>query len=226
MITHAIFDVDGTILDTTQMWNSLPERYLAACGITVDGAALCERMRSMSLPEAGEFLRTEFGLPYSVDDILRQVSDMTRKFFAEEVELRAGIPSLLFELHKRGVRMSVATAGDRELILSAFSRLGIDGFFEGIATCSEYGSKNSPDVYLAAAEIVGGKPSQTLVFEDSLFAVRTAKAAGFFTAAVRDIGEDKQDDLRREADFYALSPEEYCGRVPELLGSDNQDCRA
>lgn len=226
MITHAIFDVDGTILDTTEMWNSLPERYLAACGITVDGAALSERMRSMSLPEAGEFLRTEYGLPYSVDEILRQVSDMTRKFFAEEVELRAGIPSLLFELHKRGVRMSVATAGDRELILAAFRRHGIDGFFEGIATCSEYGSKHSPEVFLAAAEIVGGKPSQTLVFEDSLFAVRTAKAAGFVTAAVRDIGEDKQDDLQREADFYALSPEQYCGRVPELLGSDTRDCRA
>lgn len=225
MITHAIFDVDGTILDTTEMWNSLPERYLAACGITVDGAALCERMRSMSLPEAGEFLRTEFGLPYSVDEILRRVNDMTRSFYSEEAELRAGIPSLLSELHKRGVRMSVATAGDRELVLAAFCRHGIDGFFEGIATCSEYGSKHSPAVFLAAAEIVGGKPSQTLVFEDSLFAARTAKAAGFLTAAVRDIGEDKQDDLRREADFYALSPEQYCGRVPELLGAVNSDSR-
>lgn len=225
MITHAIFDVDGTILDTTEMWNLLPERYLLTCGIKVDGASLCERMRSMSLPEAGEFLRTEFGLPYSVDEILHRVNDMTRRFYSEEAELRAGIPSLLFELHKRGVRMSVATAGDSELVLAAFRRHGIDGFFEGIATCSEYGSKNSPDVYLAAAEIVGGSPRDTLVFEDSLFAARTAKAAGFFTAAVRDIGEDKQDDLRREADFYALSPEEYCGRVPELLGAGNSDSR-
>lgn len=222
MIRYAIFDMDGTTLDTSGMWAALPERYLARLGIAADRAELAERLHSLSLTEGAAFLRERFGIAYSVEEILRQVNGMTEQFYREEAPLRDGIPRLLSELRCHGVRMSIATAGDRELCLAALSRHGVDGYFEGIATCSEYGAKTAPEVFLAAAGIIGAVPAETLVFEDSLFAVRTAAAAGFVTAAVRDISEENQAALRAESDFYALSPEEYCGRVAELLGAESR----
>lgn len=217
MIRYAIFDIDGTVLDTSVMWETLPVRYLKMLDIRCEDAELSERLRSKSLLESAAYLRGHYDIPYSVDEIIRQITRMTERFYNQEAALRDGIPRLLAGLRSYCVRMSIATSGDRELCMSALTRHGIDGFFEGIASCSDYGAKTSPEVFLAAADIVCAIPGETLVFEDSLFAVRTAKNAGFFTAAVRDISEGDQTALRETATYYALSPGDYCERLPEIL---------
>lgn len=216
MIKCAIFDLDGTLLDSSEMWRTLGARYLGLIGkVSEDG--LSEKLYEMSLPESARYLRENYSLPYSVEEILRQLARMTEQFYREQVALKDGAPGLLAQLRTRCVKMSIATAGDAALAMSALTRLGVADFFSGAVSCTEYGAKTSPEVFLAAADLVYAVPEEAVVFEDSLHAVRSAKKAGFRTAAVCDIGESNQKELEKTADFYATTLDELTNDLNRIL---------
>lgn len=216
MKRYAIFDLDGTLLDSSRMWQNLGERYLKLLGIKPDDD-LAEAMYVMTMPQSANYLRERYAIPYSVDEIIRQLTRMTEDFYKEQVEFRIGAPLLLAQLRARCVKMSIATAGDAALGMIALDRLGVSNFFAGAVSCTEYGAKTSAEVFLAAAELIYAVPEETVVFEDSLHAVRSAKKAGFRTAAVRDISERDQDELKRTADFYARTPEDLVCMLSDIL---------
>ncbi|MDE7360385.1 MAG: HAD family phosphatase [Oscillospiraceae bacterium] len=216
MIRYAIFDLDGTILDSSQMWRTLGAQYLALLGKT-PAPGLADKLSVMTIPEGAAFIHGEYDIPYSPDEIVRHITRMTEKYYLEQVSLTDGAPKLLAALRAHCVKMSIATAGDANLSISALERLGIAEFFAGAVSCSDYGAKTSPEVFLAAAELIYAVPEETMVFEDSLHAVRTAKKAGFATAAVYNSEENNQEELKKNADFYALSLTEFADNVSELL---------
>lgn len=216
MIKCAIFDLDGTLLDSSEMWRTLGARYLGLVGI-VPESDLAEILYEMSLPESARYLREAYSLPYSSEEIIRHFARMTEQFYKEQVRFKDGAPRLLAQLHARCIRMSIATAGDASLGMSALTRLGVADFFSGAVSCSEYGAKTSPDVFLAAADLMYAVPEETVVFEDSLHAVRSAKKAGFRTAAVYDISESGQKELEKAADFYARTLDEFADDVMKIL---------
>lgn len=216
MIKYAIFDLDGTIFDSSEMWRKLGAQYLTMLGKT-PAPDLADKLGALSVPEGAEYLRREYDISYSREEIARHITRMTEKFYLEQVSLKDGAPKLLAALRAHCVRMSIATAGDVNLALSALDRLGIGKFFAGAVSCSDYGAKTSPEVFFAAAELIYAVPEETIVFEDSLHAVRTAKKAGFVTAAVYDVGEKNQEELKKLADFYALSLGEFAENISELL---------
>lgn len=216
MIRYAIFDLDGTLLDSSEMWQNLGVRYLTLLGIDAP-ADLAESLCVMTMLESANYLRDKYSIPYSVDEILRQFARMTEDFYKKRVGFRTGAPRLLAQLRARCIKMSIATAGDVNLGMAALNRLGVSNFFAGAVSCSEYGSKTSPEVFLAAADLIYAVPDETIVFEDSLHAVRSAKSAGFRTAAVCDISERNQDELKRTADFYAEIPGDYADMLSDIL---------
>ena len=217
MNKFAVFDLDGTLLDSSEMWRTLGIRYLDMVGVT-PGEGLAEALCEMSLPESARYLRETYKLPYSAEEIVRHFTRMTERFYKEEVALKAGAPRLLSQLRTRCVKMSIATAGDAALGMAALTRLGVADFFSGAVSCTEYGAKTSPEVFLAAAELMYAVPGETVVFEDSLHAVRTAKKAGFRTAAVYDTGERCPEELEKTADFYARTLDGLTDNLAEILG--------
>ena len=108
------------------------------------------------------------------------------------------------ELTARGVKLAAATSSPREHVTRALERLGLLGYFTRLFTTAEVGvSKHEPTIYLLAAEALHAAPAETLVFEDSLYALKTAKAAGFYTVGVYDAdGETDQAGLQMAADLY------------------------
>lgn len=213
MLKFAIFDLDGTLLNSTPMWEQLGARYLSNLGKTAE-PDLAQKLNALSLEEGARYLRSRYELSFSAEEIHRHLTRMTEDYYTTEVRLKDDAAKLLALLRARCVHMSIATAGSERLAWAALSRLGAADFFGGIASCENYGSKRSPDVYLAAADLIYALPEETAVFEDSLFAVQTAHRAGFTTVAVKDVSESNQTALKNTADFYA----ESLGEVVEMLG--------
>lgn len=216
MMRCAIFDLDGTLLDSSDMWRTLGQRYLGMVGVS-PAEGLTEALYEMSLSDSARYLRETYSLPYSSEEIVRQFSRMTEQFYREQVTFKEGAPRLLAMLRSRCVRMSVATAGDAALGMAALTRLGVADFFAGAVSCTEYGAKTSPEVYYAAADLMCAVPQETVVFEDSLYAVRSANKGGFRTAAVFDIGEASQKELEKSADFYAETLDIFADDLGRIL---------
>lgn len=207
-INAAIFDLDGTLLDSSKVWDGLGERFLARRGIAPK-PGLSALLNLMTLTEGCEYLREEYRLPETAAEIQSEICGIIADFYRYECGLKPGAEQLLRELHRRGIALVIATAGDETLSRAALERTGLLGLFRGIVTCAEYGSKSRPEIFFKAALFVGSTPSQTAVFEDSLHAVITAKEAGFLTAAVADISEPQQAELRRTADYFRQDPHGY-----------------
>lgn len=197
-----IFDMDGTLLDSMPLWENLGERYLRSQGRTpVDN--LHQIIRDMSLLEAAEYFRREYALSLSTEEIIRGVNEMIAEQYRFCLELKPGASAFLEHLLKCGVKMCLATATDAELAEAALKRNHVLQCFCKILTCGQVGAgKDKPIIYERAREALKTPKAETLVFEDALYAVKTAKAAGFLVAGIYDASEMEPMKMQETADYY------------------------
>ena len=201
-ICGAIFDVDGTLLDSMSIWDTIGEAYLHSIGYEPK-ENLNVVFKNMSLYQAARYYQTEYGVTLSVDEITSGVNAMLERYYRFEVLLKPGAAELLAWLRESGVKLCVATATDRYLVEAALERCGVLSCFGEIFTCNEVGrGKDEPDIFEAALRFLGTEKAETVVFDDALYAVKTAKAAGFPVAAVDDRHEKNQEEIRALADLY------------------------
>ena len=201
-IRGAIFDVDGTLLDSMFIWDTIGEAYLRSIGYQPK-ENLNETFKNMSLHQAARYYQTEYGVTRSIDEIMDGVNAMLERYYRFEVPLKPGVAELLERLRQDGVKLCIATATDRHLVEAALDRCGVLSCFGEIFTCNEVGhGKDEPDIFEAALRFLGTRREETLVFDDALYAVRTAKEAGFLVAAVYDSHERSQAEVRARSDLY------------------------
>lgn len=201
-IRGAIFDVDGTLLDSMFIWDTIGETYLRSIGYQPK-ENLNETFKNMSLHQAACYYQTEYGVTLSIDQIMDGVNAMLERYYRFEVPLKPGVAELLERLRQSGVKLCIATATDRHLVEAALDRCGVLSCFGEIFTCNEVGhGKDEPDIFEVALRFLGTRREETLVFDDALYAVRTAKEAGFPVAAVYDSHERSQAEVRARSDLY------------------------
>lgn len=216
-IKGVIFDMDGVILDSLSIWIKLSKQFAEKLGPEA-GEDLNEKIFSMSTEQSIRYFKEQYGLEQSYEELMQELKDFTEDFYYNEVEAKKGAKELMEHFSAAGIKMTAATSSLRNNIEHALERNGLLGYIDRIFTNTEVGSsKHDPEIYDLAAEYMGTKPGETLVFEDSLYALKTAKAAGYHTAGVYDaIGEPDQEGLKAEADIYLNDPGEFLIKCPAV----------
>lgn len=202
----AIFDVDGTLLDSMPVWWRVSERFFERHNIEVTSERFAE-YKEMRLEDSLPVIRDEFKLDMRISEMVAEFQRLAAEEYRDSVLLKPYAKEYMEKLHKNGVKIAIATSGYEELCKSAFERLGVWEYIDARAFSDEVGvDKSNPDVYLLAAKRLGVEPSDCVVYEDIVVGISGAKKGGFKTCAVYDESNaDETETLKKLADKYIAS---------------------
>ena len=202
-IQGAIFDLDGTLLDSMYIWSEIGLKFLKNEGVTPPPGVEDEFVK-MSLVQAAEFYIKNYAPDKTVMDIVNSINALIKDFYFEEVVLKPGVKEFLDFLKNKDVKMCVATATDKYMVEKALQRNGIDMYFTEIYTCGSVGAgKDTAVIYDKSLEHLGTDKEKTYVFEDALYAIETANKAGYKIVGVNDVSEKADPEtVKALCDYY------------------------
>ena len=182
----AIFDLDGTLLDSLGVWRDVDRAFFAARILALPEDYV-RAMQGLSFRECAEYTVKRFGLDETVESVMDEWMAMTADAYAHRVQLTYGARDYLRLLRRAGVRLAVATANRRQVFMPCLDRCGILELFDAVCTTGDIGDKNKSDgaLFQLAARKLGVEPRRCAVFEDTLEGIRGARAAGMLAYAVR-----------------------------------------
>ena len=196
-----IFDLDGTLLDSMQLWEQIDIDFLTGRGFEVPPDylnAICSR----SFPEAAAYTIERFSLPDSMEDLLAEWNAMAAYAYGHTVPMKPHAKEYLNVLKGGNVKLGIATSLPEVLYGPALRQHGIENYFDAICSTDEVAfGKTRPDVFLLAAQKLGVSPGECILFEDILQAVQSGKAAGMTVYAMYDeASKDDWDTIKQIAD--------------------------
>ncbi len=202
----AIFDMDGTLVDSLMLWDllwtGLGEKYRhdpAFRPSEEDDKAV----RTLTLPAAMELIHSRYQLGESGEELLHIATEAMVDFYAHRVKAKPGVEEFLECCRAHGVRMCIASATAPELVQLALEHCGIAGYFETVFSCGTLGvGKDKPDVFLLAQKHLGAPLEETWVFEDSLVAMENAVKAGLPVVGIYDRYNFGQEQIKAIASLY------------------------
>ena len=219
MIEAVIFDMDGVIVDTEQVWDDVRRQLVADWG----GRDTDEAQRAMMGMSSGEwsrYMHDELGLPQSPDEINREVVRRMLERYRSELPLIDGAVETVRRI-ARTFPLAVASSSNRPLIDAVLATAGITDCFTATVSSEEVTrGKPSPDVYLEAARRLGVAPEHCAAIEDSGAGIRAAHAAGMRVVAYPNAHYPPPAEALALADFVLGSMRELevdaqvSGQVP------------
>ncbi len=200
-IKAAIFDMDGTLVDSLMLWDVLwskfGEQYLNDKNFT-PSVEDDKKVRTMTLKDAMNLIHANYRIGESGEGLLVLANAIMNDFYANDVELKNGVREFLEYCKNNGAKMCIASATAPELIHIALKHCNIEKYFSKIFSCGTIGKgKDEPDIFLQAAEFLGTEIKDTWVFEDSLVAIETAVKIGMPTVGIYDKFNYGQDKIKK-----------------------------
>lgn len=182
-MNYSIFDVDGTILDSMEVWNTLASQYVQSLGM-VPEKNLDEVVSDMSLEQSAIYLKNHYKINKQEERIISEILNFISDFYEYEVKLMPGFKEFISHYDSMNV---IGTSCDEELVKIALNRLGVLNYFEDIITCSKVNKpKDDPNFYLACAQVLKQRPEDIVVFEDADYCIDVARKIGFKVIKIKD----------------------------------------
>jgi len=209
-----IFDLDGTLIDSMQLWRRVDTEFLNSRGIEVPKDLFDHLPHGNSFIQTATYFKTRFSLPDSPESIMQEWTDMVGHHYESDIPLKPGVKNLIEALDKKGFIIGLGTSNSFELAKKSLKHNGIWHFFRTAVTGDEHlKGKPFPDIYLLAAQRLQLEPRDCLVIEDTLTGVQAGKAAGMTVFAIYDadsleyIKQIKQTADRFYADYHQMAEE-------------------
>jgi HAD superfamily hydrolase (TIGR01509 family) len=207
-ITGAIFDFDGTLFDSMHVWKGIRYKFFEWLGIELTDEDK-QVFNGLFLRESFLLAIERFGLEQTYEELLSMLFDYIKARYLTETEPKNDIIEFLEKLKAKGIKMGIATATGEPALMAVLEKYNMADYFSAIYSTYTVGaSKTEPKVYDVVLGELGTEKETTWIFEDALYAAKTAKANGYNVVGIYDKSEPKQGELKELVDFYIYNYKE------------------
>ena len=212
-VKGAIFDMDGTLIDSLPVWKILwqkvGEKYLNDKSFYPSHED-DKAVRTSTLEVGMELIHKRYNIAKNGEELSNFTRDIFKWYYEEICPLKDGVIEFLEYLKSKGVKMCIASASSGGFVKLCMQKFNIEKYFIKIVSCNDIGKgKEFPDVFFKAQEVLGTNLSETFVIEDSLVALTTAKNAGFKTIGVYDENNYGYEEIENLADYIVKKGESF-----------------
>lgn len=205
-IKAVIFDLDGTLIDSMWLWESIDIEYLGRYNIELP-ESLQSDIEGMSFTETAKYFKDRFNITDSIEKIKDDWNNMAWEYYKHKVELKDGVLEFLNYLQESNIPIGIGTSNSKELVDLIINKYNISHYFTSIRTsCEVDRGKPYPDIFLKVAEDLQVNAEECIVFEDIPNGIIAGKKAGMKVCAIYDEFSKSMDNEKKElADFYIMS---------------------
>ncbi len=203
---YAIFDLDGTLIDSMSVWRGVTDSYIKSLNIDDEIAEIKTVHKTKWREEIVKILKIKHNISTTVKEISDWVYQYMTEQYANNIMLKPSSRELLDRLLENGVKMCVCTSSDRILIEPLLKNLDMEKYFEFTVHCKEFGKeKDEKDIFFHCMQKLGAEnPSDVMVFEDALYSAKTARDNGFYVIGRIDDTELNQEMLKEVSHQYIM----------------------
>jgi HAD superfamily hydrolase (TIGR01509 family) len=225
-IKAVIFDFDGTLADSLDIWRKIDIEYFKRFGYEFDPETV--RFGGMSFSECAAYVKDLLDIPDSVEKIMADWVEMSSGLYMSDVALKPYARETVEAFKKAGYKLGMGTSNNQSILRPFLEKEGLYDYFDVVLTCCEAGKgKPAPDVYLSVAEKLGVEPDTCIVFEDTIEGVLAGKNAGMFVYAVEDPAHAQLKNMIADnADKYIEGFEyfkRHFGDIARIIREDTEN---